>query len=452
MPTDARHSPRRRLFQCLLFALQAMLIAALGPAVSLAADEFDEEPIRYTSSEAANRVSRLADAVAQAEVELQHDPESGFLQSLLAALDIPASSQTLVFSQTSLQRTRISARTPRAIFFNDDTYVGYCQGGEVIEISTADPQLGTVFYTVDQSRTRATFTRQTHTCLACHSSTRVTAMPVHVVRSLYTAPSGVPHYSMGSHRIDQTSPLEQRWGGWYVSGTHGKQQHLGNLLLSQPLEPREVNNASGQNVTDLSSYFDTSRYPSPHSDLVALVVLEHQAEMHNLITSANYLARRALRDEAVFDEALGESADEYRDSTLSRIKNASEPLVEYMLFADEAPLAAPLQGASSFADDFASLGPFDSKGRSLRQFDLRRRVFKYPCSYLIYSESFDALPPPVLDYVYQRLWDLLSSESDRDADAWENKAYTHLSLDDRQAIREILQETKPGLPSYWHTR
>ena len=48
-------------------------------------------------------------------------------------------------------RHTVSGRTPRALYFNDDVFVGYCQDGEVLEISVADPQLGAVFYTLGQA-------------------------------------------------------------------------------------------------------------------------------------------------------------------------------------------------------------------------------------------------------------------------------------------------------------
>ena len=102
----------------------------------------------------------------------------------------------------------------------------------------------------------------------------------------------------------------------------------------------------------------------------------------------------------------------------------------------------PVRGNTTFAAEFAKRGPFDKKGRSLRDFDMQTRMFKHPCSYLIYSPAFDALPAEVKDYLYRRLWDVLIG---RDV----GKEFAHLSAADRTAIREILVETKPRLPGYW---
>jgi hypothetical protein len=139
---------------------------------------------------------------------------------------------------------------------------------------------------------------------------------------------------------------------------------------------------------------------------------------------------------------LGEPADHVWDSTKSRIKHAGEPLVEYLLFSGEAKLTAAVAGTSSFRDEFSARGPRDRQGRSLRDFDLQTRLFKYPCSYLIYSPSFGALPGEVKDYVLSRLWEVLSGQDQSDK-------FRHLSASDRQAILEILRDTLPELPAYW---
>ena len=113
-----------------------------------------------------------------------------------------------------------------------------------------------------------------------------------------------------------------------------------------------------------------------------------------------------------------------------------------MLMSGEAKLVAPMRGTSSFAKEFTAPGPRDPLGRSLRDLDLERRLFKYPCSYLIYSPSFDALPGAVSEYVWQRMWKVLSGEDT-------SEDFAHLTTDDRQAIREILRSTKSYLPEYW---
>jgi hypothetical protein len=269
-------------------------------------------------------------------------------------------------------------------------------------------------------------------------------VPGHLVRSVYVNSVGLPVLSKGTFRIDHTSPIAKRWGGWYVTGTHGQQQHLGNLIVPNSERDDDIDNSAGQNVTELRKRFDTSAYLSPDSDLIALMVLEHQTEAHNLLTRASFQTREALYSETKLNKELGEPADHRWQSTTTRIKSACEALVKYMLFCDEAQLTCRMRGTTSFTQEFTQRGPRDSQGRSLRDLDLERRLFKYPCSYLIYSKSFDALPDEAKSLVLQRLWDVLSG-SDR------SKEYSHLSADDRKAIREILRETKQGLPDYWYS-
>ncbi|MDB5346646.1 MAG: hypothetical protein JWP89_5023 [Schlesneria sp.] len=421
----------------------AILLSAGSNSVELHAQDFEREPINYATATPDNPISRLRTRLDEGTSQLSFAEGPGYLKSLLAELKIPVSSQTLVFSKTSLQRHRITPRTPRAIYFNDDTYVGFCQNGDVLELSVADPQLGAVFYTLDQDATlKPHLARQVDNCLLCHGTGHTRGVPGHFIRSVYTDSVGFPVLAMGTHRIDHSSPISHRWGGWYVTGTHGEQEHRGNLIVSGKQEREPVDNAAGQNVTDLTSRFKTSAYLSPHSDLIALMVLEHQTEAHNLLTRASFQAREALYSEAKLNKELGEQEGHRWDSTNTRIKSSCEALVKYMLFCDEAPLTSPLQGTSTFAADFVELGPRDPANRSLRDFDLQRRLFKYPCSYLIYSRSFDELPAEAKSLAYRRLWEVLSG-------ADQTKTFAHLTEADRQAIREILIATKPGLPDYW---
>jgi hypothetical protein len=422
-----------------------LLLLAAGTAAL--ADDLESDAIRYSETTPDNVLSRFESKLAGGEAELRYDEDFGWLRSLLTELDVPESSQTLVFSKTSLQRSRIAPRTPRALYFNDDVYVGYCQQGDVIEVSAVDPRLGTAFYTLDQTnRERPEFTRQTDSCLICHASSHTGGLPGHVVRSVYPDAGGQPLLASGTFRTDHTSPLAERWGGWYVTGTHGDQTHLGNMILKNPAPRRdEIDNSAGMNVTDLADRFRTSAYPTPHSDIVALMVLEHQTTVHNAIVAANLRTREALWYENALDEAFDEAADELRESTLRRIENAGERLVECLLLSGEAPLTAPIAGTATFAEEFTARGPFDDRGRSLRQLDLRTRLFRYPCSYLVHSESFDALPTITREYVLRRLHEVLTGE-DR------SEPFAHLTDDDRRSILEILRATKTNLPAYWNAR
>ena len=414
------------------------LIWSVAAIVPVQAQDFDREPIEYSKRSGDNRVSQLMAELQSGKKTLKHEPGIGYLRSLLAELQVPESSQTLVFSKTSLQRQRISPATPRALYFSDDTYVGFCRDGDVLEVSAVDKELGAMFYTLDQADPKTPrITRQTDNCLICHGSSSTKGIPGYVIRSVYSDTAGFPILSSGTYRTDQSSPLNQRWGGWYVTGTHGNQRHLGNLVVRDKRKPEQVDNTAGQNVTDLSKHFDTSGYLTPHSDIVALMVLEHQADAHNYITQANLATRQALHYEQAFNRELGKPADEHWDSVKSRIKSACEPLVEYLLFCDETPLTHKIEGTSPFAAEFQQQGPRDSQGRSLRDLDLTRRMFKYPCSYLVHSPSFSALPKEAKDYVFLRLREVLSGGDQGDS-------FKHLSKDDRRTIHEILVETLPG--------
>ena len=433
--------PNHRCLTSLAVVLANITLA--NPAIMAGADEFDQAPINYSKAVAENPVSRLADDVQSGKVRLEHRPTLGYLTSLLQALKVPESSQTLVYSKTSLQRQRISPRTPRALYFNDEVYVGYCQDGEVLEISVADPQLGAVFYSLAQDADDGPkLVRQGDNCLICHGSSPTRNVPGHLLRSVFVHPSGEPILSAATHRINQTNPLDERWGGWYVTGTHGPQKHLGNLVIQSRDVPDNVDNSAGMNLTALGDRFDATAYATVYSDIVALLVLEHQAEAQNLITQANFTTRQALHYQVTLNRELGEPADHVWDSVTSRIRNVGERLIQYLLFSGEAKLTHRVAGTSGFAEEFAQQGPRDRRGRSLRDFDLQRRLFRYPCSYLVYTPSFQSLPDEVRNYVYVRLWNVLSGQD-------QTKPFEHLTPDDRQAILEILRDTIPNLPNPW---
>jgi hypothetical protein len=383
-PTTPITSALSALFLVSFFAIASAQISNIA----------EHESIAYSKNAPTDAVARLQQQIDAGEVTLAFDEAHGYLPAVLRALDVPVSSQGLVFSRTSLQVDRIAPWTPRAIYFNDDVYVGWVQGGPIMEIASADPKLGGVFYTLTQEQTRRPhFERQTHTCLQCHDSSSSTGgVPGFIMRSVVTDRYGYPILADSGATTDQT-PMEKRWGGWYVTGTLGNPPHMGNVF--SPMLAHEIGNVqsylgrtklvSDHDVTSLQDRFDVDPYLTPGSDAIALLVLAHQTSVHNLITLAGYEARVA-----------GNQLD-------ARAKYAADRLVNAMTFAKQAPLAAPVAGTSTLAAEFQSRGPRDKRGRSLRDLDLKDRVFKYPLSYLIYSNSFDALPDVVKQYVYQRL-------------------------------------------------
>lgn len=440
--SSVKPPPVNRLWSSSLSCLVTLLLLS-SPALVWGQDDYERAPIEYAKAKGNNPVTALQKRIDEGRTTLDHADHFGYLKSVLKELQVSQVSQLLVFSKTSLQRHCISPEIPRSVYFNDDSYIGFCQNGDVLEISTSDPDLGAVFYTLSQEKQeKPRFVRQTDSCLICHSSSHTQGVPGHLVRSVFADGRGEPMLASGSYRIDQTSPLDHRWGGWYVTGLKGKQKHLGNLIAKGKVDPEELDNSANLSVADLKGKLNTENLLTPYSDVVAHLVLEHQAQGHNHLTRASFETRMALHYEKALNRDLGETPNHRWGSTTSRIKSVGDPLVKYLLFSEEAALAGPIAGPSEFQREFETAGLRDSRGRSLRDFDLQQRLFKYPCSFLIYSTSFDALPGEVKAYVYQRIHDVLTGKE-------KDKAYSHLSKEDRQAILEILRETKKDLPGYW---
>ena len=409
----------------------------------------------YLTARFDDPVSRLQKRLEAGEAHLEWHGRHGYLRAVLRELQISPASQMLVFSKTSLQRGFISPQTPRAIYFNDTTYVAWTPDAPMLEISSTDPRWGGTFYTVVQNESDKTnkadrphFSRQTFDCISCHQSALTENVPGPTVRSVYALADGLPDLSGGSFVSTDRSPMNERWGGWYVTGTHGRQRHMGNVFArsgGRDSEGRsngiELDRDAGANITDLRDRLNTRPYLTPHSDLVALMVLEHQTTVHNQITKANYGTRDALRDAGVMNAFENKPANTPRPITASRLESACEPLLKALLFVGAPPLTDPISGTSSFAREFAARngpteGPRDKQGRSLRDLDLKTRLLRYPCSYLIYSEAFDGMPTPAREYLYRRIGEIADGkESGED--------FANLSLEDRRAIDAILRDTKP---------
>ena len=414
-----------------------MLTVLLFGSASFA-QPFEYDPIFYVSTPVNDRIKQLQDDIEAGNVELKRDDKHGWLKAVLDALEIPIESQVLVFSESSLQTRYISPKTPRAVYFGDDVYVGWVQGGPKLEISGVDPKQGAIFYHMNQNDRRPVIKRDKEgECLACHAAAETQSVPGYMVESVYADKRGRLILDLPIDISDHTSSFEERFGGWYVTGKYGSMRHRGNQIASRSAKP-PIDPEPGANLTDVTQFFPSKPYLTTQSDVVALMVLQHQTQMHNMITKANYETRRAFFYERKKNKEIGRPLNTRLNSTNKRIERSAEKLVKYLLFANEAKLESPVTGTTSFAEDFSKKGPHDSKGRSLKQLDMKTRMFKYPCSFLIYSESFDALPKEVLTYVNRRINEVLSGE-DKSSD------FSHLSAADRKAIREILMETKPSL-------
>lgn len=379
----------------------------------------DEYPaVGYATREPAGVLGQLAAGIAEGSARLEFDAERGYLDAVLEALGIDASSQVLVFSRTSLQTRFIRPNTPRAIYFNDESYVAWVPGAPTLEIASYDPALGPVFYTIPQEPAGASgMERRLGACLRCHDTYSLSGggVPRFLIGSGYTGTEG----ELVSHEAwiltTQATPLRSRWGGWYVTGRHGDQPHLGNIVVQRPEDLQDLESLRTGNIDELDAFLDTSSYLTDSSDIVALMVLEHQIQVLNLISRLRYEA----------DAPGGTPIDGH-----------VEALVRAMLFIDEVELTDTISGSSGFREHLEGLGPFDSEGRSLRQLDLTTRLFRYPLSFLIYADAFQALPAAARLAVYSRLREILASAPAQDG-------FDSLPVADRAAIIGILRETLP---------
>ncbi|MEO8467113.1 MAG: hypothetical protein ABI640_17410 [Gammaproteobacteria bacterium] len=413
--------------------------AADLPGFVLQAPPVDEGPLRYdveyptipySTGARTDAVAALVARLNRGDLKLEFRAPRGYLDSLLAALNIDPASQTLVYSQTSLQSRSIRPSTPRAIYFNDDVYVGWVRNGP-IEIASQDANLGAVFYLVDNTEAAPPkFSGELTKCLNCHDSYSLSGggVPRYLVGSGYTGTTGMLVSHEGWILVTDRTPLKSRWGGWYVTGQHGSQVHLGNMKIKTMHDFDDLEAHRVGNIDTLDALFDTRPYLTNKSDIVALLVLQHQADVQNQITRVSYDARTALAAAAAGRIEASE--------TRQHIAEPVEDLLKGMLFADAVEYTSPISGDAAFVAQFERRAVRDPQGRSLRDFDLATRLFRYPLSYVIYSAAFDALPADAKKLFYGRLNDVLSG-TDKSAD------FAALTAVDRNAILEILRATKP---------
>ena len=418
-------------------ALAATLLVVVGAAqgVEPVAVSARHAAIAYATGPRSDRVARLHEQLRAGEATLAFDRERGYLRALLDALDVPVESQTLVFSKTSLQADFITPQTPRAVYFTDDIAVAWIPGAPAIEIAAHDPQQGVMFYALRQRVIPAPPFERPRTCVECHISATTLGVPGLAVGSTVIDVEGVPFSALP---VDHRTAVETRWGGWYVTGDTGEGAHVGNTVALDETHPVLEIDQANLNLATARDRIDASRYLTPYSDVAALMVLEHQTHMTNLLTRAGWEFRVAAHEGR---DTGSDGAPNTLDPALAATVGA---LVDYMLFIDEARLDDVIQGSAGFEAAFERRGPFDADGRTLLALDLETRLFRYPCSYMIYTAAFDALPARARTAIYQRLWQVLSG-------AERGQRYARLSVDDRRAIAEILRVTKAGVPSYFES-
>ncbi|MBL6763516.1 MAG: hypothetical protein ISQ14_01060 [Verrucomicrobiae bacterium] len=421
---------------CLLMMAMGVVLRSGGTASAQRVPEFEEDPIHYSATITSNRADRLQNLWFEGRLEGVGDYGKAALRAFLAAFEIPIDSQTLVFSKTSLQNSRIEPRNPRAIYFSDDAYFGWVPGG-IYELALNDPRLGLVFYEIDPYKKRIARNRD---CLSCHGGSRTGDWPGVLVRSVYPESDGNVLWQGGSHVTRQDSPIEQRWGGWYVTGQHGAARHLGNEFATWDGTAAVLDTEAGANATDLGGRFDTSKHLRPDSDIVALMVLEHQCEMHSRLSRAKLRILKWQAHQEDFYKRIGEPAPSEPTGTLLTVLNGErDRILEYLLFRDEIQLPdGGIRGAGRFEAAFLANRKPDTLDRSLKDFDLQTRLFRYRCSYMIYSEAFDLLPVMLKRALYAELETILRDSTPTDR-------YSHLTAKERRDIRDILFATKPEM-------
>jgi hypothetical protein len=423
-----------------LGARRAAVVVALAAGTTVAAmGQLTERPlagalahpaIGYYTRPSHDVIAALNHDVAGGAARLPFDERTGYLRPVLDALHVPVASQMLVMSKTGVQALYTSPENPRAIYFNDTVSVGYIRGAPLLELTVHDPEQGVLFYTIEQKPQTLPAIERRPACLTCHQNYSTLHVPGLVLRSVFVAPDGLPLGQFGSYDADDRTPYRRRWGGWYVTGTDAAIGHIGNAVVTDREKLEAVVSDSTLHRITPDSRFNGEGYLSTSSDVAALMVFAHQAHMINLITRLGWETRIATYEEKTRSSVFSEGP----------LKGTVTELVDYLLFVDEPPLTAPLGGTSAFAAGFAAQGPADSKGRSLRRLDLDRRLMRYPCSYMVYSEPFRALPVEARDAVYVRMWDILSG---RDT----NPKYARLTAEDRRAVVDILVETLHDLPT-----
>ena len=405
-------------------------------------EPFEGPPINYSTATPNDRAARLNETFKKQSEEIRNWPARKRLRWLLEQMEVPPESQLLVFSKTSLQRNLINPENPRALFFSDEAYVGWVPGG-AFELTVFDPVLGATFYILDahEAPTAPLLTRGTD-CLLCHKRHQHT--PTLRTRSVFPDLNGEPLSGSGSSNIEPSTPLADRWGGWYVTGEASSLRHHGNTIGKAVSDFEGPDGHPGATLPDLKPFFTTTRYLLPTSDIVPLLMHDHQVHMHNVLATANQEARIALYRWPAMRAILGLPVNSAPSGSCLVVFNSqAEKILDALLLREEAPFPPEgIHGNGVFEKAYARTRQADSRGRSLRDLDLSTRLFRYRCSPLIYSSSFSDLPKELRALVLQRLDNGLRTEKP-------TAEFAHIPVEERRAIHEILTATLPNLPPSW---
>jgi hypothetical protein len=261
----------------------------------------------------------------------------------------------------------------------------------------------------------------------CHSVAKTRRVPGLSIRSVIPGSNWGKLVSFRDKQIGHQIPISERFGGWHVTGDPGISNHKGNLRGEK---------VGGKIVTDViepGTEFDWSAYLTETSDILPHLLLEHQAGFMNMALEATYRARTY--------QHIGKG--EIKPEHVAVLYGLAEELVRYLLFADEAKFpAGGIRVDPQYREDFLADRKEASNGISLKDLDLETRLFKHRCSYLIYSDVFQATPDLFRQHVYQVLGEAISTEKP-DPD------FAYLSVTEKKAIRGILRETLSDLPDGW---
>jgi len=427
--------------------LRRLLVLGLAVTLNPAAraqqiEPFEEPPISYSATQTHDRATAINAAFLKKADAIRSLPAKKRLQWLLDELGIPVESQLLVFSKTSLQRDLINPETPRVLYFSDEAYVGWSVTGS-FEVTVFDAKLGTTFYLLDQHASKEEpLLERSGDCLLCHSRHEHT--PSLRTRSVFPDANGEPLSGSGGSNIAPSTPLAERWGGWYLTGTKAPFQHRANLTGKKVEDFEGPDAMPTRNLATLEGVVDTRRYLLKTSDVIPMLMHDHQVHVHNVLSTANQDARIALHRWPAMREILGLPKDAApQGSCLVVFDSQAEKILDALLCRDEA--AWPAEGIRSdgvFAAAYVKTRKPDAKGRALRDLDLRTRLFTYRCSPLIYSQSFATLPKELRDIVLLRLSSGLRAFPP-------SPSFGHLADAERVAIHEILTATLPDLPVGW---
>ena len=418
----------------------------MGPLATRASaqqvEPFEEPPINYSATPTNDRATAISAKFQSRAMEIRSMPAKKRLQWLLAELGVPVESQIFVFSKTSLQRELINPEAPRVLYFSDEAYIGWSPTG-AFEVAVFDAKLGATFYVFEPHATKEEpLLARSGDCLLCHSRHEHT--PSLRTRSVFPDANGEPLSGSGSSNIAPSTPLAERWGGWYVTGTKAPFEHRGNLTGKKIDDFEGPAAQPTRNLLSLEGVVDTRRYLLKTSDVVPLLMHDHQVHVHNVLSKANQDARIALHRWPAMREILGLPKNAPpQGSCLVVFDSQAEKVLDALLCRDEAAWpAGGIQGDGVFAPAYAKTRKPDAKGRSLRDLDLQTRLFRYRCSPLIYSESFATLPKELHDIILLRLSSGLRAFPP-------SPSFGHLPDDERAAIHEILSATLPNLPAGW---